>query len=377
MPDSPAPRAHLLHRSVEPPVRHHPWLAVGVGLLVAGFAATGAALPMLLLFSGPDMTAYEGTWHDQGGATNMPSLRSDVAPAPALHLVEVLDGTSYLMIAPLPRADDAPAVLPPGADTPRLIGSTEEPRGAVAALETPPGAGAGWLGREVVLDNGCRARVTDLAIVAVMTGGTDYMAVEPRSRAADVAAALMRDGAPQVAAVLDGCAGSYAYPADQASPIVPVQIGPVQGDDELLAEARRRLFDSAPAQAANAAWREAGHSGTWQGHEYTEIETRAYRHPRTGTTTISVMANSDVGCGGANIQLWAIYELDADGAWHERVVTASSPLYTIEEALDLDGDGTLEWLGRAQLGDRLVVGVAGGEPVTKAQLEIPFFGCPC
>jgi hypothetical protein len=361
-----------LRRSVEPPARNQGWFAVTIGLVIAAFAATGASLPVLLLMSAPILEVR----HEHVPASDViapePVIAVPAEPsapsASGIHFVEVVDGTTYLMIAPL---EDG--TMPPGTGTPHLVGSVQEPLGATATIEPTAGAEfADWLGRGVVFDNGCRARVTGFAAVALMSGTIDYMGIGPDAAPAEVADLILGTGA-QLAAVLDGCTGRYGYAADAGGPVLPEPVV----DPDLLAAARARLLGSADARAADAAWREAGHEGTWHEAEWTELDTRAYRHPRTGVLTISVMANADVGCGGADIRLWSIYEVGADGVWTERVATTSGPLSAIETAIDVDGDGTLEWLGSEYLGDRLLIRIADRQLITAAELQVPFYGCPC
>lgn len=367
----PTHRPPRLRRSVESPTPNQGWFAVTLGLLIAAFAATGAALPVLILMSAPDLEHSAGYETPDVSAELVPEpvvAAEPVPPTTGIHFVEVVDGTTYLMIEPL-----ADGEMPPGTGAPRLVGSVEEPLAATASIELVAGAEFGdWLGRRVVLDNGCRARVTRFAAVALMSGTIDYMGISHDAAPAEVANLVLGTGA-QLAAVLDGCTGRYGYVADVAAPVVPEPVT----DPDLLAAARGRLLGSADARAADAAWREAGHEGTWHESEWTEMDTRAYRHPRTGVLTVSAMANADVGCGGADIRLWAIYEVGDDGTWTERVTTTSGPLSAIETAVDVEGDGTLEWLGSEYLGDRLLIRVASGQLITAAELQVPFYGCPC
>jgi hypothetical protein len=292
------------------------------------------------------------------------------APAPARSAAEVAflerrGGTSFAVLAELPATVERGAA--------RLLGTPEMIEGATADLVGPlPDDADGWNG-QLIADNGCTAGVTRFVALAPATGSRDYLAVDSDATADAIAAELLRTGPVYLAAVLDGCDGRFVRRAGSPVPIAATEI-----DDRAVADAARaRLLSSELAAEADAAWREAGHDGDWRADRWTELSVRIVRHPRTGERWVSVLAHSDVGCGGADIRIWAVYRVTAGDQLRERWTVRPDQLLAIDAAVDRDDDGELEWLGRDQLGDRLWVGSRGDRPVAGDRLAIPFYGCPC
>lgn len=299
-------------------------------------------------------------------------------------LVFELDGHSYVAISTIDKPDvEGDEPLPPGTFPPhgplRLVGDKSVPDGAIAALADNdlPADVAAWRGHRVVVDNRCQARVTDLALVGLISGSLDdFYWADGEPGEVEVAEAVLHYGNTVIAGRLAGCKvpGGIARSAHLPLAMPAIEIE----DDEAAAVARAQLVASRLSREAQRAYAETGQEGTWWQAEERGITTKVIRHARTGEVLVSVHAAVDQGCGGANINIWGLYRVERSGAANVAVtalrLTDSAAIAAIERAVDLDGDGSFEFSGRTVDGDPVVVSAEGK---TIRLLEIPFYGCPC
>lgn len=244
---------------------------------------------------------------------------------------------------------------------------------APIALEDVPAAHRERLGSAVIVDGTCTAHITGFAIVARLTGDTGYAGDD--TGAEWTGRSVMRYGSPMIAAKLDGCSGALARDATlpPAAKALTIDVA----DAKLVAQARRMLVRTKAARAATEEWR--AHFGdqapptSWAASEATEWKTQMFVHPTTHQTWISVHANQLESCGTPHINVWGLYRVEKDGTLTGFDVSLGA-IETIDGLVDFDGDGMVEVVGKAWLGEILVNDTKGA---TLEKLELPFYGCPC
>jgi hypothetical protein len=346
-------------------------MAVGLGMLAAGIALVAASSSPRVAEVAPVVELSETASPAPVTPPRAAVAASEQAApiADEIKLVFHAGGASYLRLADLDR-DDEGRILWPRHAAPRLV-QEDSAQVAIAAVDAAdvPALHRSWLGRQVVVDGACRAKVTGFAVVSRLVGDPSYAGL-----AKDVwdVASVMQTGAQLLAARLDGCRGAFARDAALAPVVVPE---PVR-DERLARAAESALLASAPAAEVGKSWNEAkpaGAEGAWWDHA--ELSTRVLRHPQTRTTFVAVHAHTEQSCGGPDINLWGLYRVGADGTLspvHER---RFEHLYSIDRIVDVEGDGELELLGRSWLGDDVVLTTAGGRELDR--LDMQFYGCPC
>jgi hypothetical protein len=177
-------------------------------------------------------------------------------------------------------------------------------------------------------------------------------------------------GAPVFAARLAGCTGTLARAATAPAPIIAMPV-----DDPALARiARAKLLASGAAYDAQYVWKAAGGRGAWHRSELAEISTRVVEHPQTRARWVSVHATVDAGCGGPEINLWALYRVEG-GTLVIVEQRDLGDLWSIDQLVDVDRDGDLEIVGKPWLATDVVLARRDGEEL--ARLVRPYFGCPC
>ncbi|HWU91314.1 MAG TPA: hypothetical protein VN253_28805, partial [Kofleriaceae bacterium] len=278
-------------------------------------------------------------------------------------------GATYMRLADLERDADGARRWPAHA-TPRLL-NEQGVHVALAAVRNAdvPAPHRAWAGRQVVVDGTCRATVAGFAIASRLVGSPSYAGMEKEEW--DVAS-VMHAGTPVLAARLDGCAGTYAR--DAALP--PVVIPEPVHDERLARQARSALIASAAGAETAQKWKEMSDQvppGAWW--EHTELTTNVVRHPRTGATFVAVHGYIEYVCGGPDVNVWGLYRAAADGTLTPVRETRLESLHSIEQIIDIEGDGELELIGRPWLGLDVVVADAGGGVLD--QLGMQFYGCPC
>lgn len=242
---------------------------------------------------------------------------------------------------------------------------------AVAPVRTEdvPAAWRPWLGREVVLDGSCTAKVTGFALLARLTGDPGYAEVHDDHW---TTASILDHGTKLLVASLDRCTGTYAR--DASLPAMPALV-PVEVPD-LEAKARTMVLASEAAAEAQRAWHDDWEmTGNWWDATDVAITTHAVRHARTGDIWISVIAHRDHGCGDAEVDVWGLFRVARDGSLRTVTLRKSEELDTLDELLDTDGDGVPELLGKPWLGLDHVLERPDGTELSRLPLQ--FYGCPC
>ena len=286
------------------------------------------------------------------------------APMPGARFAFVFElaGASYMRLADL-----EPGALP--AHGALRMRDADGVVSGVAEVRTVPAAYRGWAGRAVVVDETCTAHVTGFAVVARLTGDPDY-AGETATRWN--ARSLLAHGSLVLAARLDRCTGSYAREA-ALPPIVRLE---AVAAPMLEARAKAALLASRAARALQRSWQhDFGQRGRWEDDRSVEIVAHTLRHPASGAVFVSVFARRDHACGDFEADLWGLYRVARDGSLVQVQLRQLADLDTIDELLDVDGDGSLELLGKPWLGLDRVLESAGGAELD--QLTLPFYGCPC
>lgn len=270
----------------------------------------------------------------------------------------------------------ARAPLPPHAP-PALVRMDGLPVAAVAAVKTAdlPARIAAWQGRDVLVDGVCRARVTDIALVArVYSEDLGYDEQQQHLGEAEVARTIFEDvGHLALAARLDGCSGSYAQPVGQASAL-PARL---LDSHPAVPAAVRALRQSEPGRAAQRMWRESDYEGAWW--QDADVTTHVLQHPRTGEVFLSVHALADVECGGLEISVWGMYRVTAGPHGQAAVAPLTERrldnVRELQTFLDIDGDGRFEILAASLWGlDTFRLAADGGR---EAVLHLPYVGCQC
>ncbi len=120
---------------------------------------------------------------------------------------------------------------------------------------------------------------------------------------------------------------------------------------------------------------DAGGTGTWWDAENAQLTTKIVKHPTTGVTWVSIHGHMDHGCGDPSANVWGLFRVEADGSLASVQLRKLDDLESIDQLIDIDGDGELELIGKPWLGLDTVVMRASGEEL--ARLTLPLFGCPC
>jgi hypothetical protein len=185
-----------------------------------------------------------------------------------------------------------------------------------------------------------------------------------------VAAAVWALGTPSLFAKLEGCTeGSFAWLAGDLQPRAAEPV-----EDPALAERALAAFGKLPSvqatqkeflkQAKNA-------EGNWW-EEGTEVA--IFKHPKSGQVLVSVLANLRDGCGEFNASEWAVFE--QKGKTLKRISPMQRAPDRISDAIDVDGDGKLEFLGETDFGTDIALIWPDASDYGTA-LEHAFYDCPC
>ena len=275
-------------------------------------------------------------------------------------------GTTYLKL----RGVDAAALPAHGA---ARLAKQEYVDDAIADVDASavPADERAWLGRDVVLDTGCRARVAGFALVARADGDASWADEAAKEWTAPL---LFEHGKTVLAARLDGCTDEATYARDVSLP--PAELPVAVDSPELVARAKRVFFASAAAKAAQHAWthdwQRAG--SVFDDHELV-LHADVLEHPRTHERFVSITAHREHGCGDPDTNLWGLFRVKSDGSLAVVTLRSLSELDTVNQLLDLDNDGELEAVGTPWLGFDHVLERPNGDEMDRD--DVPFFGCPC
>jgi hypothetical protein len=94
---------------------------------------------------------------------------------------------------------------------------------------------------------------------------------------------------------------------------------------------------------------------------------------------VSLFVIEGSGCGGFAGQLWALWRVDASGAWTSISLGGNGQESSLapEYALDANGDGLLEWVAEEFPGKYYFLRREGNSLTIYKELDIPFHDCPC
>ena len=226
---------------------------------------------------------------------------------------------------------------------------------------------SGLKGRKLRIEDGCVATVSGFrAITRVVphfgevqrwngVNIDDPVKAKPLSEA-QITRAAYELSTPEVFAKLEGCGEGGRFARFDTSP--PPTVG-VLVDDSPLAASALTAFTKLPSVLESQKEYLASTEGA-TGHWWDEnTRTAVYEHPTSGQTLISVIASLAGGaCRDFSASAWVVYE--RQGSTLKLLMPETTPPSEIQEALDVDGDGRLEFLvgfpGDAQLvwpsGDR-------------------------
>jgi hypothetical protein len=294
-----------------------------------------------------------------------------------LPLVLTVGNVPYLSLATI--GEDDGGIAMPAHDAAQLV-ADDDSTAAVAHIANVPRAYRAWLDRSVELDTGCIAKVTGFDVVSRVTGDPVYAGEDSdreggEGQATWTTASVMAHGSQILAARIQGCSAAAVSSAlyARATDLPAVIILDKLDDDQLVQSAKLALATSAVGMNAQAELASADGSGSWT--TGATWDTQVLRHPLTGETWVSVHGAMSEMCGGPDINAWGLYRVDAHRALVPVEVRELGEMRTIERIIDVDGDGTLELIGRAWLADDTIVKHADGKEVSR--LPLSFYGCPC
>lgn len=282
-----------------------------------------------------------------------------------LAMVFDLDGDTYVRLS-----EDETAT---SHGTPHLISGDD-----VTAVIAPVTVGAlppalrGWANRAVVVDGACEARVVGFAEISRVIGfasdPTSYDEDGEPIPADDWTVESVREQGVVLAAKLDRCDGTWARAADWSPAAIVAKVD-APALERVAADDMVAMFDSELADD----WREQGGEGTWR--DAAKVTTSTWAHPLTEERWIFVQASHPGTCGEANIEKLAAYRVGADG--QPRFVSELGGGHdTIEQVIDVDGDGQPELLMASEDDSTELVDLAGSG---QQAIYIPHvsYGCGC
>ncbi len=245
---------------------------------------------------------------------------------------------------------------------------------APIAIDDVPLAHRDRLGDKIIVDGTCTTYITGFAIVARLTGSPGYAGDDTSEEWS--AKMVMQYGAPMIAAKLGDCTGTIAR--DAALPPAARARALKDDDAKLVANAKRMLLASKVAADTTKEWTEFYKDSTeprqsWIADSATTWKSEMFVHPTTHEMWISIHANQLEGCGMPHVNVWGLYRVEKDGTLTSFDVNLGG-IETIDQLVDLDGDGMMEVVGSAWLGNTLVNDAKGN---TLETLDRPFYGCPC
>ncbi len=315
--------------------------------------------------------------HEEMLESNITRAPHGAGSADGLYFVDEIDGHPYLILEPAGEIAHG---------TPELVekGGPYAARASVAEADLSADVGS-WKGREVVSGD-CRLKVTGFVLVdrviphfgAVQQWeGSEEDDQEPASDG-QIAADVFGSGEVRVFGRLEGACDPGPFVRDAARPAW-LTAEPVKDQD--LSDRMIAAFRKLPG------YREIGKRYTeevgnpdpagWEDHQSSAVTAVLYRHPKTGKITGLVGVSTGIGCGDFEGSLWALFEADAKGRL--KPINPNLPLgydAHVEAAIDLEGDGTLEWVieDRVPAEDWFVIR-SDGERLR--EVDVAYHDCPC
>ena len=264
-------------------------------------------------------------------------LRGLEAPSEAeFAMVFMVDGVSYLRLS-----EEEQATAHGAARLTETDGMTSVV--APVAVTALPASYQAWAGRTVLVNGDCRARVVGFAEVSRVTGeaGDPYAYDEDGNPPAPTpwTVELVRESNVTLAAQLeDGCYGAWARAESES----PAAVAAVLEDPALESAALADLLaKTAGDDETQLSWKDQGGEGDWR--DQVGIRSVAWQHPLTEEKWVFVQAATGGSCGEPTVSLMAAYRVRADGTVR-RAADLNFAHNTIDEIVDLDGDGQPELL---------------------------------
>jgi hypothetical protein len=125
--------------------------------------------------------------------------------------------------------------------------------------------------------------------------------------------------------------------------------------------------------------KESGEQGRWDAR-LSQADVKVWTsgsNPKAKMVSLFVVTGS--GCGGFAGRLWALWRVDAAGAWTPIVLGEKGQESSLSpwHALDVNGDGVLEWVAEQFPGKSFFLRMEGNSLTIYKDLLIPFHDCPC
>nr|HEX4313221.1 hypothetical protein [Kofleriaceae bacterium] len=270
-----------------------------------------------------------------------------------------IDGDAYMQLRPLDEEH-----LPRHGRARRAASESQSGQSiafapvATAALDD---AERSWLGKLIVVDGTCRARIDRFAIRGGLSGETvDQMS----------AGELLAQGEPTLVAHLDACRGGKTARDASLAPADAAVLDTAAPDAaSLRALAEHDLWASEPGRADRRVYDDS--RGQPDPHEI-ETASTVVVHPRTHDRFVIVHARlvGEACSSDASFELGAIYRVTPGGDLVRVYIGDTSPIDLAQPIVDLDGDGEFEVVG-----DHDVTSLRGDTLATRRGDN--FLGCPC
>jgi hypothetical protein len=275
-----------------------------------------------------------------------------------------LDGVDYLRLS---TEDRASRIGRPKLNAGEWDVSVVAPVDAAALPEKY----RGWVGKELLVEGRCKARVTGFAEVSRVSGSPPYAEGQedhPEEPKWTVDAA--RADNITLAARVEGCAQGGLWARAASAPAAPlahdVEDSALAGSAKSDLLARKAPSEEDPIQKS---WQEAGGEGDWR--DAVQVTSQVFEHGSTGERWVIARALKEGGCGDPALDQAHVYRANDDGSLR-RVATLSLG-DNIHGLVDLDHDGQPELvLGQGDSGT--LVDLAGSY---HESISIAFHGCGC
>jgi hypothetical protein len=286
-------------------------------------------------------------------------------------MVFTVDGTAYLRLSTTDRADDrGPAELIYEGESMAAV--------ATVTKSAMPTELQSWMGKTVLVDGSCRARVVGFAEVSRVAGeppGSDaYYYSDPEDRPEEKPEWNLEnvvEANVTLAARLDGCTdGTWARSTEHA----PAIVARVTEAPDLEQKALAQLLAEADADdTTKQAWTDMGGEGDWR--DDADVDVTTFVHPESGESWIFAQASTGGGgCGSPTASAMAAYKVGDDGKVR-KVTNLDHAFSTIRGVVDIDGDGEPELL--LGEGDATELVDLTGESRDSISIDYHSYGCGC
>jgi hypothetical protein len=224
----------------------------------------------------------------------------------------------------------------------------------------------GWVGKTVLVEGRCKARVTGFAEVSRVSGSPPYDDRQGNDEPSKWTVEAAREDNVTLAARVEGC-GQGLWARAESSPAAPVARSV---EEPALASAAKSVLVARTADdPIQKSWTEGGGEGDWR--DAAQVTTKVFEHGSTGERWVIARAYKEGGCGDSHLDQAYVFRADDNGAL--RKVAELSFGDDIHSVVDLDHDGQPEFvLGNGDSGT--MVDLAG---TYHQSIHIAFHGCGC